>query len=68
MTRLRSFALAALAAPLTLAIAACDSTDVADEEALSGEPVAAVDAPAGTPATASASVPRSSISALRLAM
>ena len=48
MTRIRSFALAALAAPLTLAIAACDSTDAADEEALSGEPVAAVEAPAGT--------------------
>ena len=48
MTRIRSFALAALAAPLTLAIAACDSTDASGEEALSGEPVAAVEAPAGT--------------------
>ncbi|MEC7399110.1 MAG: thioredoxin domain-containing protein, partial [Pseudomonadota bacterium] len=48
MTRIRSLSLAALSAPLALALAACGSSDSAGEEAVSGEPVAAVEAPAGT--------------------
>ena len=48
MTRIRLLSLAALSAPLALALAACGSSDSAGEEAISGEPVAAVEAPAGT--------------------
>ena len=48
MTRIRSLSLAALSAPLALALAACGSTAEAGEGAVSGQPVAAVEAPAGT--------------------
>ena len=46
MTRLRSFALTAFAAPLTLALGAC-GTDDATGGAISGEPIAPIEAPAG---------------------
>jgi protein-disulfide isomerase len=46
MTRIRRLAVAALAAPLVLAIAACNSDEKAG--APSGEPIAKIAAPAGT--------------------
>jgi protein-disulfide isomerase len=46
MTRIRRLALAALAAPLVLAIAACNSEEKAG--APTGEPIAKIAAPAGT--------------------
>lgn len=46
MTQLRRFAFAALAAPITLVLAACGSDDAATG-GLSGDPIAAIPAPAG---------------------
>lgn len=48
MTTFRKFTLAALAAPLTLSLAACGSTDAEGEGATSGEPIAPIAAPEGT--------------------
>ena len=48
MTHIRKLALAVLAAPLTLGLAACGSTDTGEEGAPSGEPIAAIAAPEGT--------------------
>lgn len=48
MTTFRTFALAALAAPLTLTLAACGSSDEPAEGATSGEPIAPIAAPEGT--------------------
>ena len=47
MTKLRILALATLAAPLTLGLAACGDTK-SEEEAVSGEPIAPIAAAAGT--------------------
>ncbi|MGB7374071.1 thioredoxin domain-containing protein [Pontixanthobacter sp.] len=48
MTTFRIFALAALAAPLTLTLAACGSSDEPAPGAVSGDPIAPIAAPEGT--------------------
>lgn len=48
MTRLRRPILAAMAAPLVLALAACGSGDDTADAALNGEPIAAIPAPDGS--------------------